>query len=395
MNLIQLKIIFRSLLKNKFYSALHIGGVTFTFIFLTIIFIDIRQETGNISPDVFRDQVISVSFVPLDNGKELYLNAERFKFYENLKEAEYFAYMNIQNPRTYNNDKVIRGNVGYVNSDFFNIFRFNYLSGRGFTREEETSPVVVMTRSYAQDYFGKTDVIGEKYILLGNVFTVVGVVENPLYKSELEYLSLFLPHVFDNYIPQRYDNHTVYLKAKNKESVPLLSDEINRLHRQAYDKHSSGATPVAREWLPMNLTKETSGYIYWIVIILLLLSIPAFNILSLNTGRIMDQVEEISIKKAYGATREKVMSGILWENVLLTLIGTILGLLLALPFFNVLMSWINSFSPDPLAYNLRIDMYVILVAIAASFLFSVLSGFIPAWVVSGKKIIEGLKGGRL
>lgn len=393
MNLINFKIIFRSLLKNKFYSLLSIFGVALTFIFLTIVFITVRQITGNISPDVNKDKTISFSSLQLENGKKYWVDSALVKNYLQLKEPEYIAYLNTQAPTVFHNERAIRSSVGYVNADFFNIFQFEYIHGKGFGKEDEDRPVVVMTKDYALRYYGKTDVIGEEYKSQGTTFTVIGVVENSYQFSAASY-GLYIPYKFDKFIPQRDTGHIIFIKARDKDAVESMATELDRMNQHLFQQGILQSAPIAEERKPMSAITHTPVLISIGVIIALLLLIPAFNILSLNTGRIMDQTEELSIKKAYGASNLNIFRELITENTISTTIGALLGLILTPLFIHGIVSFINKLSSEPIQFILKIDMYVVIIVVLATLVFSILSSFIPAWVVSRRKIIDGLKGGK-
>lgn len=393
MNFINLKIIFRSLLKSKFYSFLSIFGVALTFIFLTIVFIAVRQITGNITPDINKDKTISFSSIQLENGDKQAIDSVLVKNYLQLKEPEYIAYLNSQAPTVFHNEKAIKSSVGFVNADFFNIFQFEYIYGKAFSKEDEDRPVVVMTKDYALKYYGKTDVVGEEYKSQGTTFTVMGVVEDSYMFSAAKY-GLYIPYRFDKFIPQRDTEHLVFLKAKDKNAVEAVNEELNRMNRHLFQQGILESSPRDADREPMSEITHTPILISIGVIIALLLLIPAFNILSLNTGRIIDQVEELSIKKAYGASKLNILKELMTENTISTAIGAMFGLALTPLFLYCIVSFINNLSSESIQFILRIDGYVVIIVIVATLVFSILSSFIPAWVVSKKQIIEGLKGGK-
>lgn len=393
MNIINFKIIFRSLLKNKFYSTLSILGVALTFIFLTVVFITIRQMTGNIAPDINKDKTISFSSFRLENGDDVWIDSALVKNYLELKEPEYIAYLNSQSPAVFHNERIVQDAIGYTNADFFNIFKLEFIAGKAFDVNEENTPVAIMTDEYAKKYFGTTDVIGSKYELQGYTFTVIGVIRKAYMFSAAKY-SLYIPYKFDKFIPQRDMDHIIFLKAKDKESVKIMSEELNRMNQQLFRQGIIKSQPIIKEWETMNIISHTPILISFGVIIALLLLIPAFNILSLNSGRIMDQVEELSIKKAYGASRFTVFRGLITENLISTSIGALLGLILTIPFIQVLLLFINKFSSQPLSLIFKMDIYIVIIILIVTIIFSILSSFIPAWAISKNKIINGLKGGK-
>lgn len=66
-------------------------------------------------------------------------------------------------------------------------------------------------------------------------------------------------------------------------------------------------------------------------VLLILLIIPAINIVTLNVANSVKQSEEIAIRRAIGASRLELFLQIIIENLILVVIGVFLGLLLFFP----------------------------------------------------------------
>ena len=80
-----------------------------------------------------------------------------------------------------------------------------------------------------------------------------------------------------------------------------------------------------------------SKYIY---ILLALLFIPSLNLGGMIASRMAGRMDEIGVRKAFGATNGSVLSQVLCENLLLTALGALLGLLLAYLITLSASSWI-------------------------------------------------------
>lgn len=393
--LIHLKIALRSLLKNKFYTVLNLSGTALTFIFISVVAIYFRQTTGNYPPEVYKDRTIQVSNILLENGKSIDIDSTLVAYYSRLKEPDRIAFLNWQAPFIFNGYKVIWSPTGYVNSDFFSIFQFRYLAGRPFNKndEEKKDPVLVMSKEYAMAFFGKQDVLGNKIEIQGNTYSIIGVYERPNMQMTFSAIDLFMPRAFNTYMPQRDYSHTVYLKAKDKKQVNAVSDELNRLHRQLFQQGAINSAPVTKKWSAMKEDVGQKFYISATLALLFLLLIPAFNILSLNTGKIMDQMQEMSIKRAYGATRLNILKDIFVENTLLALAGSFIGLLLTYPVLASINFFIHKFSNTRTSLTAHIDFSIIAAILLLTLVFSLLSCYIPARKVMNSNIMEELKGG--
>lgn len=395
MNFINLKITLRSLSKNKFYTILSLSGIALTFIFISVIVMYLRQTTGNYPPTIYNDRTIMISDIPLLDGKSAYIDSGRVEYYKQLKEAEYIAYLNWQSPFIFNGYNVIWTPTGFVNSDFFNIFHFRYTAGRPFSKEEEEqkAAVLVMSKEYAKSFFGRTDVLGEKIEIQGTIFTIIGIFEKPNMQMKFSGNNLYIPRAFNKYLPQGHSSHDIYLKARNTGDIKALSNEVNRLHQQFYKQGTIESPPADREWRAMRDNVSGSFYVSILIALLFLLLIPAFNILSLNSGKIMDQIQETSIKRAYGATKQNLLKNILLENTILTMIGATIGILLTYPILQLINSFINSFDEATMALSMQMDIYMIGIIFILILVFSLLSTLIPARKVINSNITVELKGG--
>lgn len=397
MNSIDLKLTLRSLKRHKFYTVLSILGITLTFIFISIVLMFVRQTAGNVAPEIYKDRTIMLdNSIPFQNGGSGDINSKTVQYYKQLREPDVIAFYNWQSPFIFNGSSVFWTPSGFVNSEFFDIFHFKYIAGRAFNKNEEEHkiPVLIMAKEYADRFFKRKNVLGDKIEIQGTEFTIIGIFEKPNYQAMFGNNDLYIPRTFNKYIPQGDDSHTVFIKAKEKKDILSVSTEINRLHQQLYQQGILKSAPVNKEWSAMSESVTQSFFISISIAILLLLLIPAFNILSLNTGKIMDQIQEISIKRAYGAARQNIMKGIFLENSILTFLGAVLGLLLTFPFLNALNFLFNSFDAIGISLSMSLDIYVVIGIFILIMIFSLLSCFVPARKVIYSNIIVELKGGK-
>ncbi len=65
------------------------------------------------------------------------------------------------------------------------------------------------------------------------------------------------------------------------------------------------------------------------ILILILLVVPAINMSGLLSTQMKKRNEEIGVRKAYGASNGQVGRQLLFENLMLTLVGGVAGLLLS------------------------------------------------------------------
>ena len=73
----------------------------------------------------------------------------------------------------------------------------------------------------------------------------------------------------------------------------------------------------------------TAVYLMLLFLILLFLLIPALNLSGLNASRMQDRISELGVRKAFGARKNRLLTQILIENLLLMLPGGLVGLLVS------------------------------------------------------------------
>jgi putative ABC transport system permease protein len=121
-----------------------------------------------------------------------------------------------------------------------------------------------------------------------------------------------------------------------------------------------------------------------LLVSILFIILPVLNLINLNISRIMERAPEIAIRKSFGATSGSLVIQFLIENLALTVIGSLLGLLLGLAAIYAL----NLTGLFELTMNYRIIIYYMIITVV----FSILSGVLPAYKMSRLQPAEGLRG---
>jgi putative ABC transport system permease protein len=110
-------------------------------------------------------------------------------------------------------------------------------------------------------------------------------------------------------------------------------------------------------------------------------------LINVNVSRIMERASEIGVRKAFGASSRVLVGQFVVENVVLTLVGGALGLVLA----GLLLRVLNAsglIQYADLSLNLRVFAY----GFGLALLFGLFSGVYPAWRMSRMHPVEALKG---
>jgi len=167
--------------------------------------------------------------------------------------------------------------------------------------------------------------------------------------------------------------------------VPLLKpEEYNRLSVKAVTDLESYAQGIYYKEDP----KESIFILKWVLIGLLSLFVilPTLNLINLNISRIMERSAEIGVRKSFGATSKDILYQFIFENIVLTFIGGLIGFVFAL----ILLRVINDsqvLEHSTLAFNYKIFFISLMICL----FFGILSGVIPAYRMSKLAIVNALK----
>jgi putative ABC transport system permease protein len=126
--------------------------------------------------------------------------------------------------------------------------------------------------------------------------------------------------------------------------------------------------------------------IFGLITVFMLL--PAINLININTSRIYERASEIGIRKAYGASSIVLVWQFLVENIIITVFGGLLSILLAA----IILSLFNSsgiLADTQFTINYRVFGTGMIFAV----FFGILSGVYPAFRMSRLHPAEALTGG--
>ena len=134
---------------------------------------------------------------------------------------------------------------------------------------------------------------------------------------------------------------------------------------------------------------------------LLLLILPAINLSSMTRSRLRQRVSEIGVRRAYGATKISILGRLLGENLLLTLAGGLIGLVLCVIF---LLLFSNAFiytggalgnvadTTSAPTLNMLLNLKSFGLALLFCLLLNLLSTGIPAWKAARINPAEAISG---
>jgi putative ABC transport system permease protein len=124
------------------------------------------------------------------------------------------------------------------------------------------------------------------------------------------------------------------------------------------------------------------------ILVALFVTLPTVNLINVNISRILERASEIGVRKAFGAPTRTLVGQFVVENVVLTLGGAAIGLVLSAVVLRAL-NQSGFIAHSSFGVNLRVFAYAIVIAVG----FGLVSGVYPAWRMARLHPVDALKGG--
>lgn len=272
------------------------------------------------------------------------------------------------------------------------------LLGRVFTEDEDAKGVKVVVISYGlwqRRYAGSAGVLGRRITLNDAPYEVIGVMPRDFYFMPARDIDLWMPASMPPWMRTASSWHNLQVVARLKPDVALAAARESMaalsLRLTSSDErrpHTVVLTPLREEMLG----RTQSALVVLLCASAALLLIACVNLANLLMVRGAARGREVAVRVAIGAGRGRLVAQFLTESLVLSALGAVAAIALAMP----AMRFLETLVPDTLgAVRLTLDWRVLafsaIVAIAAALTF----GLVPALRGSSVAPQEALReGGR-
>ena len=224
-----------------------------------------------------------------------------------------------------------------VSEDFFRVFATSPQIGRTFSNEEEITGgprAIIITDALWKRQFGAAPDVLNKSVSINNVnYTIVGVMPQAFwFEVDADFITP-LQLGTSREISTAGLNYPVIGRLKSGVTRDQALAEMKVIAQQFHDSHPNelikgeGVNVVDyREFMVGEIRLPLIVLLGAVAFVLL---IACANVANLQLSRAVTRVREISIRAAMGASRWRVMRQLLTEGLLLSCIGGVTGLLLA------------------------------------------------------------------
>ncbi|MBN1778936.1 MAG: ABC transporter permease [Candidatus Buchananbacteria bacterium] len=232
-----------------------------------------------------------------------------------------------------------------VSATFINIDKGQVETGRFFTNEEDNglANVAVIGQKVKDKLFNNGQAI-DKLIKIGKQkFRVIGVMEKrgATFGFDMDNMIYIPVQTLQKKIMGVDYIMFITSQVRNPDLIDQTVAEMEQLLRERHDitdpdKEDFAVTSIA-EALDMLNT------IFWAISVLLIavagisLVVGGIGIMNIMYVSVMERTYEIGLRKSVGATNNNILFQFLWEAVIVTFLGAIIGVLIG-----VLFAWLVS-----------------------------------------------------
>jgi putative ABC transport system permease protein len=296
----------------------------------------------------------------------------------------------------------VRIREGVVDAGFLSTLGVQPMLGRLISPEDDVKGgprnVVVTYRFWKNFLNADAHALGRRLTLGGNAYTVIGVMpasfELPRERADL-FVSLW---VEDPGAASSRDVHFMHSYWRLRPGVTLAQAQTEM---SAIDRQLAAAYPdneKDRKTTMVPLHEFLVGDVRPVLLVLfgavgLVLLIAGANFLGLLTARSIARRQELVVRAALGAGRSRLLRQAITEGALISILGGLVGLVLAMWSTKLLLS----LKPAALEHfnGIQLNWHLLLFVLAVSLAASIFFASAPAWSASRAQPSNAIKeGGR-
>ncbi len=393
-----LKMSLQTFAGNRLRSGLSLLGITIGIFAIIAVLTIVDSLEMNIRESVssLGDNVVYIEKWPWtpEDGQEYawwkYMNRPLVSMKENefLKKNSQLAeeacfVSSTQRTVKYKNNRSENTTLLGASGGFQNIRSFEIERGRYFSpfEVEGGRNIAVLGYDLAEEIFEGVDPVGKEVIVSGFKVSIIGVIakegKGMMSVNNLDELILIPVNFMKSFVDLRSDraNPQIWVKAKPRVNVEDLTEEVRllmrsfrRINPKDNDSFALNQTSLINNQLDQVF--KVINIAGWFIGMFSIL-VGGFGIANIMFVSVKERTHIIGIQKAIGAKNYFIMMEFLFESVLLSLAGGIIGLLIV--------------GTGTLLINLTGDfrMYLttsnIILGVSISTIIGLVSGIAPAW----------------
>jgi predicted permease len=275
--------------------------------------------------------------------------------------------------------------TAYISANTFDLLRVRPLRGRAFRPEEDVrvqEPVAIIGHALWQTrYQGDPDIIGTAIRVNGRATTVVGIMpEGFLFPNNQQ---LWLPLEVDALALPRGGGPglDVFGRLHVDRTISEATADLHSIAARLEQDHPAtnrDLRPVVDWFTDVYIGDEARALLLTMLgAVFFVLLIACTNVANLALSRAILRSREVGVRAALGASRWRIVRQFLSEALVLSVVGSVLGILIALA---VIQLFNASLEPSriPFFISIRIDGTGLTFVFGLALLTTLAAGTIPA-----------------
>lgn len=410
MMFLKLKLAIRNLLKNKLFSSINISGLVIGIASFMVIALYVGYE---LSYDRFYSNSDNIYRVYMDYKKGNQFEEGDAQVYNlsgpTLKNEfpeiiDYVRLFQLKKSTFEFENSVFEIKNGYLaDPSWFRIFDFPLIQGNPAKVLNDPN-TVVLSHETAKKIFGDIDPLGKMLAVYERsekiILTVSGVLKDIPENTSMKTNFLVSFQTLKNWKvtnPQELNwnnnDYFTYILVDKNTNISDLGLKIKNLDLADKKDERHNIEPLTKIHLYSDkpFEAEVNGNIVQVRLLLIMaifiLLLSWLNYINLSSSKSIDRTREVGVRKVAGANRRQLVFQFLFESFLLYLVA----ILLASGIVAILLPYLNIFIGKSLNLNFLSGSYLFFL-IGVPVLGVIISGFYPAFSLSGYNPISMLKG---
>ncbi|WP_025665217.1 ABC transporter permease [Aquimarina megaterium] len=423
-----LKIAWRSILKDKMFTFIKIGGFAVGIMACVLIALFIKDELSYDKHYVSEKQIFRVYTEVIHKGELIKWTHYPAPFAKALKKdfpeieksgrfltSELFGTGNKELRIEGETENIFENGFIFADQELLEILEIPL--AQGSTKSVLSQPgTIVISQAKADKYFPNGDAIGKTLILDNNTekpYKITGVMKDSPENTHFKY-NFLMTMVGRDFYP--YEKHN--WGAQNYHTYVLVNDNTNiqELEQKMFSIVEDYMIPTARESnrfdkidflksyqfklqpvsdIHLKSTDISDGLKHgdirfvWLfgAIAIFILLLACINFINLSTAKSANRAKEVGLRKTVGAFRRNLISQFITESVLFSIISFVLGVLLAW----VLLPYFNTIASKTLIVPWG-QWWFLSVLLFSALCIGILAGLYPAFYLSAFRPVNVLKG---
>lgn len=260
---------------------------------------------------------------------------------------------------------------------------------------DQQARVVVIGSLVKEELFGSSDAIGQQIKIKDKKFRIVGVLEatGQVGPFDMDKLVMIPQTSAQTYITGTNYFNEVFLRADNPENVEKMSYDIavtlRNTHDISFNEDDDFYIQTQKEAITMIGTIISVFTSFLVTVVSISLVVGGIGIMNIMLVSVFERTSEIGLRKALGATRNDILKQFLFEAIILTSIGGIVGIIIGTALSYAIAVVLARTVAENWTFAFPVGGAILGVGVSASV--GLIFGIYPANQASKKSPIEALR----